>query len=53
MIGLKVKTILYSETITYPKLGEIIILDGVFKVNGDEGVMNLCVLLGMLANQQD
>ena len=53
MIGVKVKTILYSESMIYPKLGEIIILEGVFKVSGDEGVMNLCILLGMLANQQD
>jgi len=28
-------------------------MEGEFKVNGDEGMMNLCIILGILANQMD
>lgn len=28
-------------------------MEGEFKVNGDEGMINLCIILAILANQQD
>ena len=28
-------------------------MEGEFKVNGDEGMVNLCIVLAILANQQD
>ncbi|CAI2382033.1 unnamed protein product [Moneuplotes crassus] len=51
-IGIKILSIKTLEQFNHFIFGESKILEGEFKVNGDEGMINLCIILATLATFQ-
>mmetsp|Transcript_15444 Transcript_15444/g.17146 ORF Transcript_15444/g.17146 Transcript_15444/m.17146 type:complete len:211 (-) Transcript_15444:17-649(-) len=52
-IGIKILNVENLEEGDHYIFGKSKLMEGEFKVNGDEGMLNLCIILAILANQED